>query len=185
MKKIFLDMDGVIVDFMKGAHEFHNLPYSYGDFPYPVNEWYFVHHTGMSNNEFWSPLGEAFWEGLDWTPDGLEIFHMLQDATHLENMAILTAPVLNAGCSAGKMTWVRNNIPALKRRVIVTNAKEMCAHPDALLIDDADKNVNLWRANGGVAILVPRKWNSRHAESENTVEILRKEIRDAGIGSVL
>lgn len=178
-------MDGVITDFMKGAHKFHGLDYDYEtNFPYPMNDWYFVKHTGMTNNEFWSDLDEAFWAGLDWTPDGKEILEMTLNTFGIQNMAILTAPVLNAGCSAGKMTWVKNNIPALKRRVIVTNAKEMCAHPDALLIDDADKNVDLWRANGGVAILVPRKWNSRHAESDNTVEILRKEIRDAGIGSV-
>jgi hypothetical protein len=82
------------------------------------------------------------------------------------------------------MQWIKNNLPQMYKRVIITAAKEMCAHPSALLIDDADHNVNKWRANGGVAILVPRIWNSRHAEADNTVEILRKEIRDAGIRSV-
>jgi len=177
-KKIFLDMDGVIVDFMRGAHEYHKLPYS--SYPYPVGEWMFTKHLLMDDHDFWSPLGYKFWAELPWMPDGHEIWRMIMDL----DPVLCTAPTLHPGCAGGKMQWIKNNLPQMYKRVIITAAKEMCAHPSALLIDDADHNVNKWRANGGVAILVPRIWNSRHAEADNTVEILRKEIRDAGIRSV-
>jgi len=180
--KVFLDMDGVIVDFMNGAHEFHGIKYD--PYPYPVNTWGFVKYTGMTDFDFWDPLDSEFWENLNWTPDGLEIFNTVRRVCPLSDMALLSAPNMNIESTTGKIAWIRREIPQLMKRTIITNAKEMCAHPNALLIDDADHNVDLWRANGGVAILVPRIWNSRHAEADNTVEILRKEIRDASIGSV-
>ncbi len=174
--KIFLDMDGVLVDFVRGAHDHHNLNCT--PWPYPPGVWDFVKHTGLSAAQFWSPLGFEFWSELNWTPDGEEILSLVPDCV------LLTTPTLHIECPTGKMEWIRQNAPELYRRTVITATKEVCAHPNALLIDDADHNVDKWRANGGVAILVPRIWNSRHAECNNTVEILRKEICDAGIGSV-
>ncbi len=181
--KIFLDMDGVIVDFMRGAHEFHKL--NYNPYPYPKGEWEFVEHTGITPKEFWSPLSYRFWSTLPWMPDGRAIYDAVLDIHLLNDVAFLTTPTLEPGCVTGKIEWVRRHIPTMMMRTIITPAKEMCAHPNALLIDDADHNVDKWRDNGGVAILVPRIWNSRHAEAGSTVDILRKEISDAGIGSIL
>jgi len=177
--KIFLDMDGVIVDFMKGAHAFHKL--SYDPYPYPVGQWDFTDYLLMDDEAFWGPLGFKFWAQLPWMPDGHEIWRMVMDY----DPVLCTSPTLHVECASGKMQWIKNNLPQMMRRTIITPSKEMCAHPNALLIDDADHNVDKWRANGGVAILVPRKRNSRYAEADRTVEILREEIRDAGIGSVL
>jgi hypothetical protein len=173
-------MDGVIVDFIRGAHEHHKLKYD--PWPYPVGKWDFVKRVDKTAYEFWSPLKFDFWSTLPWTPDGEEILSMLP----FEDTCLLTAPTQEAECVTGKLRWVRDNLTGYNRKVIITPAKEMCAHPNALLIDDGDHNVDKWRANGGQAILVPRIWNSRHAECNNkcnssTVEILRKEISDAGI----
>lgn len=175
-------MDGVIVDFMKGAHEYHGLEYPNDNYTDGVGN--FTDKLPMSSREFWSPLDGEFWAGLDWTPDGKEIINIVLEYHLVNDVSLLTTPTLHIECASGKMQWIKNNLLRMYRRTIITPAKEMCAHPDALLIDDADHNVNKWRDNGGVAILVPRIWNSRHAEANDTVEILRKEIRDAGIGSV-
>lgn len=176
--QVFIDMDGVIVDFVRGAHKFHGID---GVWPYPRGVWDFVPLTGLSDAEFWEPLGFKFWSELHWTSDGHRIWDMV--AGH--SPAIITTPTLHLECPAGKMQWIRNHLPDMYRRTVITAAKEVCAHPNALLIDDNDQNVDKWRACGGVAILVPRIWNSRHAECDDTVEILYKEISDAGIGSVL
>jgi hypothetical protein len=37
--------------------------------------------------------------------------------------------------------------------------KEMCAGPNAVLIDDSDKNCELFEEEGGFSVLYPRSYN--------------------------
>jgi len=104
----------------------------------------------------------------DWTsfPKSDEFQWLLDSCEALvgrENICILTTPILDPGCAAGKMEWIYNHCPKwLHRQYLIGPPKHFCAQPDALLIDDSDRNVKLFQAHGGQAILVPRPWNSLH-----------------------
>ncbi len=151
-------MDGVLVDFVRGSHQFHGLPYD--PWPYPAGVWNFVNYLRMSENSFWSPLNYGFWESLPWTPDGKDILETVTDVGL--PIALITTPTLHPECVGGKIAWVKREIPELYRKLIVTPVKEMCAHPEAILIDDNDSNVARWITQGGKGILIPRIWNAKH-----------------------
>ena len=88
-----------------------------------------------------------------------------------ENVCLLTSPTIDPDCLAGKLEWIHEFTPKwLHRQYLVGPCKQFCAHPEALLIDDSDKNVNKFRDWGGQAVLVPRPWNTNH--TLNTMENL-------------
>ncbi len=62
------------------------------------------------------------------------------------------------------------------RRTLLGDCKHACAHKGALLIDDSDEQVERFRQAGGWAILLPRAWNSRHAEAGDPVGALRRDL---------
>ena len=43
-------------------------------------------------------------------------------------------------------------------------------------MDDRERNVDDFNAAGGFAIMVPRLWNPRYAESDRVMEVLRREV---------
>lgn len=158
--KIFLDMDGVIVDFVRPALAAHGKT-----LPMSEVRWNFPGQVGMTDKEFWPKLGYDFWSSLPRTNEANALLGYLLGA-HKDNLALLSSPCNTRGCRDGKHTWVINNVPQLKDRLILGSCKEMFAHYDSLLIDDHEKNVDKFRAYGGSAILVPRPWNSRRAECD-------------------
>jgi hypothetical protein len=94
------------------------------------------------------------------------MYFLLSGAINLvgtENICILTNPRPEPGCIPGKLAWIRDYLPPwLHDQYLIGKPKHLCAYPEALLIDDCDKNVNAFRKHGGEAILVPRPWNSLH-----------------------
>jgi 5'(3')-deoxyribonucleotidase len=157
---IFVDMDGVLVDFMRGVHEFYNLPYD--PYPYPLGEWDFVKHTGMSDPEFWCGLTATFWANLHWTQDGMRILKIIEDIFPRENICLLSSPTLESSSAAGKMEWIKRFLPEYRRRIFIGTPKHLCASHRTCLVDDADHNINAFTKAGGFAVRVPRPWNGGH-----------------------
>ena len=89
----------------------------------------------------------------------------------------MTSPTIDPDCLAGKLEWIHEFTPRwMHRQYLVGPRKQFCAHREALLIDDADKNVNTFREWGGQALLVPRPWNSMHALAMHTPEYLSAQF---------
>jgi len=159
IKTCFIDMDGVLVDFVSAACKAHNRPNPYDD---KVNYGVFEMDKiwGMIQQEFWEPLNDpGFWELMDKLPDADNIIEWACRAFSTQRVAILTAPSLGLRCVNEKRNWVRRNYPQLVDQIIFTGAKQFLAHNTALLIDDRDKNVDDFQCAGGVALLYPRLWN--------------------------
>lgn len=60
--RIYLDMDGVLCDFVGAACKLH------GRDPATVTHWNFFKDWGMTAEEFWRPIheaGEDFWANLE------------------------------------------------------------------------------------------------------------------------
>jgi hypothetical protein len=158
--RIFLDLDGVLVDFIGGVIKRHQLDCT----PADCTEWgtvlevYKKQYPGASNRNFWDSLGRDFWLGLEFYPWANELLEYLTPFKPI----ILTAPTLN---NAGwKQEFIRNNLPEFfnDKRYIITpsHTKHVLARPSALLIDDRITNVKDFKKSRGLAMLWPQPWNT-------------------------
>ena len=172
MKRAFLDMDGVLVDFIQGMIDVHNLGKTIDElyFDYP-GEWDVTKILKMAAPAFWKPINEEFWAKLEWMPDGERLLKIVEDRFGRENVCLLTSPCANYGCYDGKMRWIERHLPKhYKRHLMVGGMKHLCASQNVVLIDDSDANIDKFRDHGGHGILVPRIWNSAHNLRELAAE---------------
>ena len=170
---VFLDMDGVLVNFREGIHEAFNKSY---DYPTLSSKWKFW--------DDWSDVSFAmvnaactteFWTDLEWMHDGLNIIRIIWKKFNVNQIYLLTTPMPNLESASGKMIWVDNNLPIHFKHTIITQApKCLLARPDTLLIDDKNENVDGFREAGGKALLVPRPWNRAHLQANRTVEVVKE-----------
>jgi 5'(3')-deoxyribonucleotidase len=165
LRDIFLDMDGVLVDFMGGIHKAIGVPYSYDEYPYELGKWLAFEDSGVPFDAVNNCCTERFWENLAWARYGGEILKAVEATFPTTPITLLTTPMPNPGSWSGKYRWVEKNCPWLANDMIVTRRpKASFAHPRALLIDDRDENVDRFREAGGHAIQVPRPWNRLHGD---------------------
>jgi len=170
MFKVFLDLDGVLVDFMGGVHKWYGLPYSYEDYPYEINKWDCLPPKSFkrSANEFWCDLPPNLWANLDWTLDGKEILKEIEKFVPKEQICLFTSRSMPQS-AFGAVAWVATNLPQYRKRLLIGDKKEFCAHENSLLIDDANHNVDAFIKEGGRTILIPRKWNRAHEKDGTAV----------------
>lgn len=161
MLQWFLDMDGVIVDFLGAAIKTHNLPCSVND----IKNWdgMYEYWDGTAE-EFWEPLDTAWWSNLPFTEEGREIIDLLAPFKPV----ILSSPVRD--CAGGKQRWIEKNLPEYHDhgRYIFTSKKTLLSRPGRILIDDAEHFIDPWIKAGGIGILVPRSWNRNR--NQNTLD---------------
>lgn len=171
MKQLcFIDLDGVLVDFVEGAFERHNITIEYPDI-----RWNFVKQAGIPESDFWSALSTGFWAGLKPTREFHGIIGAAECKFGQENIFLCSSPCETPGCIVGKALWVDTYLPMYSRRLILTSRKEVFSGPDRVLIDDADHNIDSWVKSGGIGILVPRPWNATKNVSRNvTAEVVQK-----------
>jgi len=157
---IYLDMDGVLCDFISDALDRHDAGHVAASWPPGV--WSLEHVLHLSADEVWKPLRDiAFWQYLD----AYDHAHALvQTCRLIAPTKIVTTPGPFGHSAHGKMAWLDRE---LGRRYgqdhwtdyHFTHAKAELATPNRILIDDSDRNCDEFRAAGGRAILFPRPWN--------------------------
>lgn len=158
----FLDLDGVLVDFVAGSLAVHGK-----SLPPDDVRWDFPSQVGFADDPgaFWAPLGHDFWAGLGWTTEGRAALAAAEDVFGPGNIALMTSPCDTPGSVEGKVAWVRRELPGYSRRLFVGPAKHLAAGPGKVLVDDNDANVATFMACGGFGVVVPRPWNGRRAEA--------------------
>ena len=178
---VFLDMDGVLVNFLSGLHKALGVPYSYENYSYEKGKWNMLTdiklHDGtpVTFEECNDCCTFEFWQHLEWMRDGHEILRMITKKFDTKNIYLLTTPMPNPQSSTGKVLWLRYNLPVYLKHAIITQApKHLLARSDTLLIDDKDENVDGFCEAGGKALLVPRPWNRAHLQADRTVEVVRE-----------
>ena len=167
MVKIFLDMDEVIVDFVRPALKLHKL-----NIPYTNVSWDIRSHSDLSAPDFWNKFDKDFYTNLPWLSNGKALLNFLIGLVGAENICLCTAPILTSGCIEGKMNWIRRELPGFDRRFMITPVKHFCAGSNKILIDDKEKNCQSFIQHGGKAILVPAPWNSETGKYEDTGEYI-------------
>lgn len=177
MSKCFLDMDGVLVDFVEGYCSLKNLKTPYYD-PDNFGKWdvtqIFIEQGHFEERDRWIGCNKDFWAKLRPMRDADGIVKLLEDRFGQKHIVILSRPVvhtrdtrLTAQCIEGKLEWLAKWYPQYYERVWFGKHKEQVAHAQSLLIDDSDENVENYKKAGGPAILVPRLWNSGHSIAIN------------------
>ena len=151
---IFLDMDGVLANFLKAACAMHNRPYE----PKEITQFDVADIWGISRNEFWKPLGgQEFWENLEpheWAGD---LYKGLKD---IAPVTILTAPSRDPGCIPGKIAWLERHLRIKSYDVIPTGKKFLLArHKNCILVDDSEVKTQMFTEYGGTSALFPQPWN--------------------------
>jgi hypothetical protein len=155
---VFIDMDGVLCDFIASAYQVHGKAYDKST--YPPGAWDIAGLWGISDEAFWKAIDkreEYFWGSLQPFQWMNEIFSEAREIG--ESVKILSSPHHSEYCYSGKFEWWKNRIPN-DFELILCKSKHLLAGPRRLLIDDADHNVDAWRAAGGKAVLFPQPWNA-------------------------
>jgi hypothetical protein len=167
-RKIFLDLDGVVVRCTIPIMEHHGIYIS--EYDYPANFlWDIQGATNMlrereglpplTASKFWGSLSYSFWRTLPTYRGALDFVRRLEQ---LGDVRLATSTTLDGQCAAGKVGWISEHLPDYQRKSFIGADKSVfAAIPGAILIDDRDKNCEDFRAAGGTAILVPRPWNKR------------------------
>ena len=150
---LFVDMDGVLVDFNKGYYDLTGI--DIGDNHY-------------SSSQFFAPITKAgvkYWEDLEWTPDGKELWSYLKNYTP----KLLSAPTRDHSSIVGKKLWVERELPGVDLILRSAGRKKEFANPNSILIDDRESNINDWNESGGIGIL--------HTSTKETI----KQLKELGL----
>ena len=154
--KIYCDMDGVLTNF----------------------ESRFEHYSGMHPQDyekkyglpaFWElidvKIGVKFWIGMDWMPDGKELWDFVKD----HNPTILTGLPIGKWAAPQKKAWCVNklgtNIPVI---TCMSKDKHLYCSPGDILIDDRESTRKSWEEAGGIFIL--------HTSAEESINQLVVEV---------
>ena len=163
---IYLDLDGVIINWVKGIFNWFEIPYD----PSKVTHWDSMYEiTNTTKQGFWTKIKfSAFWENLDFYPDSRLFIDRIKK---YGEVILLSSPAY--GCAGYRQNWIEKNLPEFfnNGHYILTPSKWTCAHKNTILIDDSDENYQKFIQNGGNAIIYPQPWNI-------TREIFKQEMSE-------
>lgn len=148
--KIYCDMDGVLVDFVRGYQDLTGIDMT---------------GTFDNSDKFWDPINKAgykFWIGLPWMSDGKQMWDYIKKY----NPDILSAPSRQDDSRVGKNDWVKREIPGAHLILRTMKNKKEFACPKCILIDDLKPNIDSWVEAGGIGIL--------HTSANETIKQLKK-----------
>ena len=142
--KVFVDMDGVLTDLHGAMLATRQLG---EDVIRSLEE------RTISDQIFWKIVNDAglkFWSEMKWTPNGRKLWNLIAPRK----------PTIISACKKdgiyavqGKKLWIKNNIGEAECILCLREAKQMHAHPKAVLIDDREDNIAEWEKSGGIGIL--------------------------------
>ena len=186
--EIYCDMDGVLVDFEKGAVEYINsdletpsqVPANFAKMFHKLQSK--LKDLGRDQEITIADLTRdpdkriqevrrymyrrlednfEFWQSLPWTKDGKNLWNFL--SVLKPQVKILTAPMQGEGSRNGKIAWVQKNL-GKQYDVILEEDKWKYASSNRLLIDDTFEKVKGWLDHGGIVV--------HHVSSEDTLKTL-------------
>jgi hypothetical protein len=149
-KQIYLDCDGVLADFDKGAEAILGMP--------PL-----VFEKRYNPGLFWKRLATApdFFANLEPMADAFELYKAVKD----RNPIILTGLPRGNWAEPQKRRWAERWFPGVEVITTMAALKREHCHPGDVLVDDRDKHRHLWEAAGGRFV--------HHKTARSSIEELR------------
>lgn len=154
--EIFCDMDGVLCDFVQQWKDYHK-----GEAPGDMRR-------NIGKQEFdvvLDSMSRKFWSTMKWMPGMQRVWNIISNY----GVKILSSPAENPDSPAGKTDWVKKNLSNTEVIFRKSFNKQEFSGPNKILIDDLKRNIEQWRAKGGIGI--------HHISVESTL----KELSDLGI----
>lgn len=136
-RQLYLDCDGVLADFDRGAEAVLGLP---------PRAFEALHGRGR----FWTRLAQAprFFESLPLMPGALELFEAVR---HLQPI-ILTGTPRGDWAAVQKVRWAARHFPGTHIiTCLAVDKRDHCRTGD-VLVDDTLKHRHLWEEAGGIFI---------------------------------
>lgn len=156
MFRIFLDIDGVMADWLGGVCKLLSID----DSDETVRQT--IMNDGLqaivSKKDMWKAVdkaGEDWWASLQLFSWSRDLWNYCRDLSNGE-VYFLTAPSHRSSCLAGKHTWIRRNFKT--DRFVITSHKHLCATQNSVLIDDRENKVNSFTEAGGTGLLFPHHY---------------------------
>lgn len=144
IKKIFLDMDGVIADFNQ---QFISL---FGMHPKD-------YENKFGKSKFWKEItkkGKDFWVNINMMENAKELLELMNEKNDSGvQVEILSAPSRDKSSLIGKKEWLENHNIKFNQNFVPAIEKQKFSSPEHLLIDDNQDNCSQWINKGGPAIL--------------------------------
>lgn len=138
-KTIFMDMDGVVADFVQGFKR--NL----GVDPVKLDSFTTTQYCLQDS---------SFFRYLPVLPQGRELFYLLDNEYKIVFLTTPMEGMINS--KIDKIDWVQENFGNYD--VIFSDKKyEFAKDHESILIDDMDYNLIPWNENGGTSIKFPQK----------------------------
>ncbi len=162
VRKIYIDMDGVLADFDRGVVELCHIE--------PVDQ----HHKNkqMDDDLFAAIRGvDQFYDRLELCPGAKDLFDEIYQkyGDRCEILSGVPKPWrrIETAC-ADKTSWVRRLLSEdVKINLVLREEKKNYCHgPEDVLIDDFKKNIEAWENYGGTGI-----W---HRDMESTRQKLKE-----------
>jgi len=149
-RRLYLDCDGVLADFDKGAAAVLGMhPKAY--------------EKRRGARSFWARLASApdFYFSLPLLPDAMRLYEAVR---HLDPV-ILTGMPRGGWAADQKVRWAAKHFPGV--RIITTMARDKRNHAKEgdVLVDDQERHRALWEEAGGVFI--------HHKNVDSTLAALR------------
>lgn len=179
---VFLDMDGVLCDFVKRAVMLCGRNYTQVINRWNLGQYATAPNLGVEEDELWDIVMQdpVFWLALEETPWATALLEMFEEDCELR---ICSKPSNHDLRSAtDKLVWLKQHqLGHIQPHL--TQLKEDLAGPRRILIDDCDEHCEAFREKGGYAIVMPQPWNScfpfvfdRLAHVENSFELILDEM---------
>ena len=154
--RIYCDMDGVLCDFIAQAKKATGVIF-----------------TQNKAKEHWKVIKKfpKFWSDMPWMPGGKQLWSYInQYKPHILSAYTPEDP----NCIPGKRTWLRRNVSISSSRINLVRRKDKQKfamkssgkRQPAILIDDFPRNVDQFKAAGGIGIV--------HTNTANTIKELKK-----------
>jgi len=145
IKRIYIDLDGLIANFSLAACNSCNIPY-------PLNtEFGDTWLDEKCGKDIWNHCaGQEFWSNLSPFPWAQTLVHLV-DSYAPKNWVFLTKSSFDAGCYSGKFLWIKQHFPNHTDKLWIVNGNKnmACGSAQDLLIDDKIKNIEQWKDAGG------------------------------------
>jgi hypothetical protein len=150
MRRLYLDCDGVLADFDKGAAAILGMK--------PKA---FEHRHGLGR--FWQKLAQApdFYFSLPLLADAMQLYDAVK---HLDPIILTGLPRGNWAADQ-KMRWAAKHFPGVRMITCMARDKRNHARQGDVLVDDMEKYRHLWEQAGGIFV--------HHRSAADTIEELR------------
>jgi 5'(3')-deoxyribonucleotidase len=179
LNAIYLDLDGVLVDFLGGLAKVAGVD---ADRMRASTHWWAVNDIiseswgrPFEEEDFLALLekgGHDMWANLEKFPWCDELYQMCKSYAPT---VIMTKPGAHPSSASGKMEWIQKNLPDVERFAI-TPCKHHMSHPGAILIDDNPVGCEKFAQHGGSVYCFPQPWNTEDWESRDRLAEIREHL---------